>query len=81
MAKSLLHAANETCSISDALFAIIRGHKQALDVCTIVQGEKRIFSVLSVTWGKYGINKSLFPVQLMWLLYLTLCGEIFRSGG
>uniref|UniRef100_A0ACD5VWF7 Uncharacterized protein n=1 Tax=Avena sativa TaxID=4498 RepID=A0ACD5VWF7_AVESA len=51
MAKSLLHAASETCSISDALFAIIRGHRQALDVCTIVQGEKRIFSVLSVTWG------------------------------
>ncbi|KAM0872386.1 hypothetical protein ACQ4PT_038775 [Festuca glaucescens] len=51
MAKSLLHAANQTYSISDALFAIIRGHKQALDVCAIVQGEKRIFSVLSVTWG------------------------------
>uniref|UniRef100_A0ACD5WJK0 Uncharacterized protein n=1 Tax=Avena sativa TaxID=4498 RepID=A0ACD5WJK0_AVESA len=51
MAKSLLHAASETCSISDALFAIIRGHRQALDVCTIVQGERRIFSVLSVTWG------------------------------
>jgi sphingosine kinase len=80
MAKSLLHAANEACSISDALFAIIRGHKQALDVCTIVQGEKKIFSVLSVTWGKYqvwdhGINKSLFPVQLLWLLYLTLWGK------
>jgi sphingosine kinase len=53
MAKSLLHAANQTCSISDALFAIIRGHKQALDVCTLVQGQKRIFSVLSITWGTY----------------------------
>ncbi|XP_047078632.1 sphingosine kinase 2-like [Lolium rigidum] len=51
MAKSLLHAANQTCSISEALFAIIRGHKQALDVCTLVQGQKKIFSVLSVTWG------------------------------
>ncbi|CAM0883323.1 unnamed protein product [Alopecurus aequalis] len=51
MAKSLLHAASETCSISDALFAIIRGHKQTLDVCTIAQGEKRFFSVLSITWG------------------------------
>jgi sphingosine kinase len=58
MAKSLLHAANEACSISDALFAIIRGHKQPLDVCTIVQGEKKIFSVLSVTWGKYATMES-----------------------
>uniref|UniRef100_A0A453FPD1 sphingosine kinase n=1 Tax=Aegilops tauschii subsp. strangulata TaxID=200361 RepID=A0A453FPD1_AEGTS len=51
MAKSLLHAASETCSVSDAVFAIIRGHKQALDVCTIAQGEKIVFSVLSTTWG------------------------------
>nr|BAK06536.1 predicted protein [Hordeum vulgare subsp. vulgare] len=51
MAKSLLHAASETCSVSDAVFAIIKGHKQALDVCTIVQGEKTVFSVLSTTWG------------------------------
>ncbi|XBI29431.1 hypothetical protein VPH35_053417 [Triticum aestivum] len=53
MAKSLMHAASETCSVSDAVFAIIRGHshKQALDVCTIVQGGKTIFSVLSTTWG------------------------------
>ncbi|PNT72983.1 hypothetical protein BRADI_2g51820v3 [Brachypodium distachyon] len=51
MAKSLLHAAGETYSVSDAVFAIIRGHKQSLDVCAIVQGQERIFSVLSMTWG------------------------------
>ncbi|CAL4961046.1 unnamed protein product [Urochloa decumbens] len=51
MAKSLLHAASETCSVSNAVFAIIRGHKQSLDVCTILQGEKKFFSVLLMTWG------------------------------
>ncbi|CAO2194899.1 unnamed protein product [Urochloa humidicola] len=51
MAKSLLHAASETCCVSNAVFAIIRGHKQSLDVCTILQGEKKFFSVLLMTWG------------------------------
>ncbi|CAO2178000.1 unnamed protein product [Urochloa humidicola] len=51
MAKSLLHAAGETCSVSNAVFAIIGGHKQSLDVCTILQGEKKFFSVLLMTWG------------------------------
>ncbi|PAN28140.1 hypothetical protein PAHAL_5G133900 [Panicum hallii] len=51
MAKSLLHAASETCSVSNAVFAIIKGHKQSLDVCTILQGEKKFFSVLLMTWG------------------------------
>ncbi|XP_072149842.1 sphingosine kinase 2 isoform X2 [Setaria viridis] len=51
MAKSLLHAASEKCSVSNAVFAIIRGHKQSLDVCTILQGEKKFFSVLLMTWG------------------------------
>ncbi|PUZ54473.1 hypothetical protein GQ55_5G134600 [Panicum hallii var. hallii] len=51
MAKSLLHAANETCSVLNAVFAIIKGHKQSLDVCTILQGEKKFFSVLLTTWG------------------------------
>ncbi|KAJ1287410.1 hypothetical protein BS78_02G008200 [Paspalum vaginatum] len=39
MAKSLLHAASETYSVSNAVFAITRGHKESLDVCTILQGE------------------------------------------
>ncbi|OEL21999.1 Sphingosine kinase 2, partial [Dichanthelium oligosanthes] len=51
MAKSLLHSANETCSISNSIFAIIKGHKQSLDVCTLSQGEKKFFSVLLMTWG------------------------------
>ncbi|KAL6614371.1 hypothetical protein ACP70R_036641 [Stipagrostis hirtigluma subsp. patula] len=51
MAKSLLHAASETYSVSNAVFAIIKGHRQPLDVCTILQGEKKFFSVLLLTWG------------------------------
>ncbi|WVZ68577.1 hypothetical protein U9M48_017503 [Paspalum notatum var. saurae] len=51
MAKSLLHVASETYSVSNAVFAIIRGHKQPLDVCTILQGETKFFSVLLMTWG------------------------------
>ncbi|CAN6219241.1 unnamed protein product [Urochloa humidicola] len=51
MAKSLLHAAGEPFSISNAVFAIIRGHKRALDVTSVVQGKTTFFSVLMLTWG------------------------------
>ncbi|PUZ72488.1 hypothetical protein GQ55_2G398100 [Panicum hallii var. hallii] len=51
MAQSLLHAAGEPFSISNAVFAIIRGHKRALDVTSVVQGKTRFFSVLMLTWG------------------------------
>ncbi|TVU34874.1 hypothetical protein EJB05_16729, partial [Eragrostis curvula] len=51
MAKSLLHAARETYSVTNAVFAIIRGRRQPLDVCTILQGETKFFSVLLMTWG------------------------------
>uniref|UniRef100_A0A0E0JPJ8 sphingosine kinase n=1 Tax=Oryza punctata TaxID=4537 RepID=A0A0E0JPJ8_ORYPU len=51
MAKSLLHSASETYSVPNAVFAIIRGHRQSLDVCTIVQGTNTFFSVLNMTWG------------------------------
>ncbi|KAG8055175.1 hypothetical protein GUJ93_ZPchr0001g31951 [Zizania palustris] len=51
MAKSLLHAAGQTYSVPNAAFAIIRGYRQSLDVCTILQGEKKFFSVLLMTWG------------------------------
>ncbi|XP_020095212.1 sphingosine kinase 1-like [Ananas comosus] len=51
MAKSLLHSAGELYSVSNAVFAIIRGHKRSLDVATITQGETKFFSVLLLTWG------------------------------
>jgi len=51
MAQSLLHAAGEPFSISNAIFAIIRGHRRALDVTSVVQGKTRFFSVLMLTWG------------------------------
>ncbi|KAL6656772.1 hypothetical protein ACP70R_004552 [Stipagrostis hirtigluma subsp. patula] len=51
MAQSLLHAAGELFSISNAVFAIIRGHKRALDVTSVVQGKTKFFSVLMLTWG------------------------------
>nr|ACR36600.1 unknown [Zea mays] len=51
MARSLLHAAGEPFSVSNAVFAIIRGHKRALDVTSVVQGNTRFFSVLMLTWG------------------------------
>nr|CAB3454370.1 unnamed protein product [Digitaria exilis] len=58
MAQSLLHAAGEPFSISNAVFAIIRGNsfllhrsQHALDVTSVVQGKTRFFSVLMLTWG------------------------------
>ncbi|XP_010905575.2 sphingosine kinase 2 [Elaeis guineensis] len=51
MAKSLLDSVGDLYSISNATFAVIRGHKRALDVTTILQGEKKFFSVLMLTWG------------------------------
>ncbi|KAL6856118.1 hypothetical protein ACP4OV_018920 [Aristida adscensionis] len=51
MSRSLLHAAGESFSISNAVFAIIRGHKRALDVTSVVQGKTKFFSVLMLTWG------------------------------
>lgn len=91
MAKSLLHAASEKYSVSNAVFAIIKGyfsnlfspimlkttwsmeissgeketwvswcsgHKQSLDVCTILQGDTKFFSVLLMTWGTDLIKQS-----------------------
>ncbi|KAJ6815728.1 sphingosine kinase 1-like isoform X1 [Iris pallida] len=51
MAKSLLDAAGQMYSVSHAAFSVIRGHKRSLDVTTVIQGEKRFFSVLMLTWG------------------------------
>ncbi|XP_078148932.1 sphingosine kinase 2-like isoform X2 [Carex rostrata] len=51
MVKSLLHPVGDHYSASNATFAIIRGHKCSLDVASIVQGEKMLFSVLLLTWG------------------------------
>ncbi|KAL5198621.1 hypothetical protein ABZP36_002133 [Zizania latifolia] len=51
MAQSLLHIAGESFSVSNAVLAIIRGHKRALDVTSVVQGKTRFFSVLMLTWG------------------------------
>ncbi|KAJ3670270.1 hypothetical protein LUZ60_010594 [Juncus effusus] len=51
MVKSLLHSSGDPYSISNAVFSIIRGHKRALDVTSVVQGETKFFSVLMLTWG------------------------------
>ncbi|XP_059283257.1 sphingosine kinase 2-like isoform X2 [Lycium ferocissimum] len=51
MAKSLLDAVGQSCTASNATLAIIRGHKQSLDVATISQGQNRFFSVLMLAWG------------------------------
>ncbi|KAL8130409.1 hypothetical protein V2J09_019564 [Rumex salicifolius] len=51
MAKSLLDSVGEPCSVINAVLAIIRGHKQSLDVTTILQGGTRFFSVLMLAWG------------------------------
>ncbi|XVE51252.1 hypothetical protein DITRI_Ditri02bG0025000 [Diplodiscus trichospermus] len=51
MIKSLLDCSGETCSASNAILAVIRGHKRSLDVATILQGETRFFSVLMLAWG------------------------------
>ncbi|PKU80901.1 Sphingosine kinase 1 [Dendrobium catenatum] len=51
LAKSLLDAAGEMYSILNATFAVIRGHKRALDVTTVLQGETKFFSILMLTWG------------------------------
>nr|GLL24061.1 sphingosine kinase 1 isoform X1 [Ipomoea trifida] len=51
MVKSLLDSVGEPCSASNATLAIIRGHKRALDVATISQGQTKFFSVLMLAWG------------------------------
>ncbi|XVF87573.1 hypothetical protein PTKIN_Ptkin18bG0131100 [Pterospermum kingtungense] len=51
MVKSLLDSVGEPCSASNAILAVIRGHKRSLDVATILQGETRYFSVLMLAWG------------------------------
>ncbi|KAJ0966014.1 hypothetical protein J5N97_027152 [Dioscorea zingiberensis] len=51
MAKSLLDAAGDFYSVSNSVFAIIRGRKRSLDVTTVLQGAARFFSVLMLTWG------------------------------
>ncbi|KAF3320967.1 sphingosine kinase 1-like isoform X1 [Carex littledalei] len=51
MAKSLLDSSGEPCSISNAVFSIIKGKKRALDVASVIQGETKFFSVLMLTWG------------------------------
>ncbi|KAK8524424.1 hypothetical protein V6N13_015446 [Hibiscus sabdariffa] len=51
MVKSLLHAAGEIYSASNAILAVIRGYKRSLDVATISQGKTRFFSVLMLAWG------------------------------
>ncbi|RVW46293.1 Sphingosine kinase 1 [Vitis vinifera] len=51
MAKSLLDSVGDPCSPTNAVLAIIRGHKCSLDVATILQGETKFFSVLMLAWG------------------------------
>ncbi|XP_037484559.1 sphingosine kinase 1-like [Triticum dicoccoides] len=51
MVQGLLHSAGEPFSMSNAVFAIIRGHRRALDVTSVVQGKTRFFSVMMLTWG------------------------------
>ncbi|OIT40233.1 PREDICTED: sphingosine kinase 1-like isoform X1 [Nicotiana attenuata] len=51
MAKSLLDAVGQSCTACNATLAIIRGHKQSLDVATVSQGQNRFFSVLMLAWG------------------------------
>ncbi|XP_057828685.2 sphingosine kinase 2 isoform X1 [Cryptomeria japonica] len=51
MIKSLMDHANEPCIAMNATFAVIKGHKQALDVAVVTQGQVRSFSVLMLTWG------------------------------
>jgi hypothetical protein len=51
MAKSLLHHAGEFFDVASATFLVIRGHKQALDVATVVQGQVRVHSILMLSWG------------------------------
>ncbi|XP_058073178.1 sphingosine kinase 1-like [Magnolia sinica] len=51
MVKSLLDSVDDPCTVSNATFAIIRGHKRSLDVSTVLQRQTRFFSVLMLAWG------------------------------
>ncbi|CAN1284384.1 Sphingosine kinase 2 [Linum perenne] len=51
MVKSLLDAAGEACTPSNAVLAIIRGRKSSLDVATVLQGDTKYYSVLMLAWG------------------------------
>ncbi|KAA8544888.1 hypothetical protein F0562_019718 [Nyssa sinensis] len=50
MVKSLLDSVSDPCTASNAILAVIRGHKHSLDVATILQGEAIFFSVLMLAW-------------------------------
>lgn len=56
MAKSLLDSVGEPCTPSNAVLAIIRGHKRSLDVATICQGKMKFFSVLMLAWGNSKVS-------------------------
>ncbi|KAJ4833902.1 Sphingosine kinase 1 [Turnera subulata] len=51
MVKSALDLVGEPCKATNAVLAIIRGHKRTLDVATMVQGGVKYFSVLMLAWG------------------------------
>uniref|UniRef100_A0A0C9QN40 sphingosine kinase n=1 Tax=Wollemia nobilis TaxID=56998 RepID=A0A0C9QN40_9CONI len=51
MIKSLMTDADEPCIVTNATFAVIKGHKRPLDVAVVAQGQVRSFSVLMLTWG------------------------------
>ncbi|KAL6198077.1 hypothetical protein ACLB2K_027869 [Fragaria x ananassa] len=51
MVKSLLDSVGAPCKVTNAVLAIIRGHKRSLDVSTIWQGKTKFFSVLMLAWG------------------------------
>ncbi|CAK9874031.1 unnamed protein product [Sphagnum jensenii] len=51
MAKSVLNLSGEPCDAATATFAIIQGHKQALDVAMVAQGKVKYHSILMLSWG------------------------------
>ncbi|KAJ4976346.1 hypothetical protein NE237_001452 [Protea cynaroides] len=51
MVKSVLDSGRDPCTVTNAVFTVIRGHRISLDVATILQGETKFFSVLMLAWG------------------------------
>jgi sphingosine kinase len=51
MAKSVSNLSGEPCDAASATFAIIQGHKQALDVAMVAQGKVKYHSILMLSWG------------------------------
>eukprot|EP00117_Sycon_ciliatum_P031046 scpid57386/ scgid24356/ Sphingosine kinase 1 len=51
LAASVLHASKETYGIVEAVYVALKGSPVPLDIMSVTSAKRRIYSILSVTWG------------------------------